>query len=157
METTEQVMPQKLRGFSPGVSGNPRGKKKGTRNRATVLAQKLVEKDIKAVMGVISLAALSGDLAACKLIAERILPPIRPTGRIVKFDMPSLKNMGDVSAAHDAILQAVAGGALSIDEGNALSAVVERAGKALYESDLERRLESLERAQNAKMIEGRMV
>jgi hypothetical protein len=70
----------------------------------------------------------------------------------------ALSSRGPAPAAeHGRRLQAVAGGALSIDEGNALSAVFERAGKSLYESDLERRLVAIERAQNARIIEGRMV
>jgi hypothetical protein len=150
----EETKP-KVRGFAPGVSGNPTGKKRGTKNRATVLAQKLVEKDIKAVMGVISLAALAGDLTACKIIADRILPPTRPTGRMVNFDMPSLKSMGDVTSALDSLLQAVSNGQISVDEANALSSVIERVGKAISESDLERRLEAIERLQNMKTIEHR--
>jgi hypothetical protein len=57
----------------PGQSGNPAGKPKGIRNKATVMAERLMEKDIKGIIGKATLRPLgtgatrsSTSFAACR-------------------------------------------------------------------------------------------
>jgi len=50
--------------FQKGVSGNPRGKAPGTRNKATVLVIKLMESGAKEITEAVIAAARNGDMAA---------------------------------------------------------------------------------------------
>ena len=72
----------KPRGFQEGNPGRP----KGAKNKATVMAERLMERDIKGVTNVIVGAALNGDLQACKIIMDKIVPQAK--SRRVEFPMP---------------------------------------------------------------------
>jgi hypothetical protein len=64
--------------FMPGNSGNPAGKKPGTRNRATVLREALAEGEDIATARIIIDKALAGDAVAARFIVDRLTP--RPRG-----------------------------------------------------------------------------
>ena len=63
--------------FKKGQSGNPRGKKPGTRNKATIAALELLEGDLEDISKVCVEKAKGGDLTACKLILDKIIPRSR--------------------------------------------------------------------------------
>jgi hypothetical protein len=63
--------------FAPGRSGNLRGKPKGARARATVIAEKLFATDIAEIAKKVVEAAKNGESRACKLIIERLIGPAR--------------------------------------------------------------------------------
>jgi hypothetical protein len=128
--------------WKPGQSGNPRGKKPGTRNRATVLAQALLEKDAANVVAVVVKAALKGDLVAAKLVLERIVPPARE--RAVNVKLPKLQTAADVDAAMAAILGAVSTGKLMPGEAQTLAAIAEMRRRTIETLDHERRLALVE-------------
>jgi hypothetical protein len=65
--------------FVPGRSGNPAGKKPGTRNRATVLRAALSDGEDKAAARIVIDKALAGDAVAARFIVDRLTP--RPRGR----------------------------------------------------------------------------
>ena len=83
--------------FRKGQSGNPSGKPRGTRNRTTVLAEKLMQDDARDIVQAVLAAAKNGDMTAARLILERI-SPVRK-GRPVYLELPSVKTAADVSAA----------------------------------------------------------
>ena len=61
--------------WQPGQSGNPHGRKAGSRNKASLLAEALLDGEAeKLVRGVIDMA-LKGDVAAARLCLERICRP----------------------------------------------------------------------------------
>jgi hypothetical protein len=129
------------------------GKKKGTRNKATQVAEKLLSKDIGAVVEVVIKAALDSDLVACKLILERLLPAPKPAGRMLSgFQLPVLRTAEDVAAALAVVIACVSNSLLTLSEASDLSALIERQGKALAASDHEHRLLALEAANAPKMI-----
>ncbi|HEY6923687.1 MAG TPA: DUF5681 domain-containing protein, partial [Steroidobacteraceae bacterium] len=71
--------------WKPGQSGNPAGKRPGTKNRKTVLLEAL-EKDNGALAAAIKASALAGDVSAQVLWASRIEPPARARGQHVEFE-----------------------------------------------------------------------
>jgi hypothetical protein len=60
--------------FPKGVSGNPTGRPKGTRNRATRLAESLLDGEARALARKAVELALGGDVTALKLCLERLIP-----------------------------------------------------------------------------------
>ncbi|MHC4197293.1 MAG: DUF5681 domain-containing protein [Planctomycetota bacterium] len=63
--------------FPKGVSGNPKGRPKGTRNRATIMAEALLEGQAEALVQKGVSMALKGNTTALRLCLERLIPPRR--------------------------------------------------------------------------------
>lgn len=62
--------------FTKGNTAS-RGRKTGSRNKASLLAQQLFEDQAQAVVTAVVNKALQGDMMAAKLIIERLLPPCK--------------------------------------------------------------------------------
>lgn len=135
---------KKVRGrpFPKGRSGNPAGKRPGTRHRATVLAEELLSADLVAVIAKVAKKAKAGDMAAARLILDRVMPPRR--GRAVRFPLPPIKTPADVLDALAAITAAVGRGEISSDEALQLSTVIEVAHSAIKRVEHESRLAAIE-------------
>ena len=128
--------------FPKGVSGNPKGRPPGTRHHATILAEQLMQTDVPDVVRRVIEAAKAGDMVACKLVLERIVPIRR--GCPIKVDLPKVNCARDVVAAAAAITNEVASGTLTPDEGSALTLIVDFQRRAIETVDLEMRLLALE-------------
>jgi hypothetical protein len=135
---------QRTRGkpFRKGVSGNPSGKAPGTRNRATLLAERLLDGEAETLVRKAIERAKKGDMIALRFCLERIVPPRRD--RPVNFAIPDLKSADDASKAMAAITSGVASGELTPSEAAELSRVIETYVKAIEASEIERRLKALE-------------
>jgi hypothetical protein len=128
--------------FRPGQSGNPTGKPKGTRHRATMLAERLLDGEAEAMLRTVIEKAKQGDMVALRLCLDRIVPPRRD--RPVHFTIPALNSADEASKAMAAITSAVAHGELTPSEAAELSCVIEAYVKALEATDIDRRLKALE-------------
>ena len=89
-----------------GQSGNPRGKRQGARHRTTLAAEALLDGEAKALTRKAIELALAGETVALRLCLDRILPPRRE--RPVRFKLPRLQSLVDVTTAVAAIAAAVA-------------------------------------------------
>jgi hypothetical protein len=138
VSSNNTALTPKPRGFQKGNPGRP----KGARNKATVMAERLMEKDIKGVINVIVGAALNGDLQACKIIMDKIVPQAK--SRRVEFPMPPIESLADVAEAYDGLWKAVSTGRLAIDEAQALGTILDKQAEFMRSRDLERRIERLE-------------
>jgi Family of unknown function (DUF5681) len=127
--------------FLKGKSGNPRGKKPGTKHRKTVLLAAMTTDDRTSIMAKIIKQARNGCRASQKLIVDRIEPPRRAR---VKFKLLPIANVDDVVAAFDHVAAAVAQGALTLDEAAAASMIIEKTRDAIRNKDLADRLAKLE-------------
>ena len=128
--------------FKPGQSGNPKGCRTGSRHKATLLAQALLDGEAEELTRKVIEKAKDGDMAALRVCLERLLPP-RKDGP-VKVTLPKIEGASGVQQATAVILAAVAGGKLTPSEGQALAGLVEAHRKALEIGELERRIEELE-------------
>jgi hypothetical protein len=88
--------------------------------------------------------AKEGRQWACEAVLARLFPPLR--SRLVQFPLPPLNSLADVQGAIAAVLEGVAGGLLTIEEGAQLTEILERHGRAINDAEIERRLDALERA-----------
>lgn len=124
--------------FAPGNPGRP----KGSRHKVTVAAQRLLEKDGRALARKAIELALAGDTTALKLCIDRICPPRKDAP--VRFDLPEIGNAEDAATAAAAILTAVSDSELTPAEGAQVMALVDSFRRVLETSEIERRLAHLE-------------
>ena len=142
-ENTGEKQPARGPGrrFAKGESGNPAGRPKGARNRATRAAEDLLEGE--AVTRKAVELAKAGDTTAIRLCLERIMPVRRD--RATPFEMPELKTAADAVQASAALLEAVAAGELTTSQAAELGRLVESYVRAIETAELEARIEALER------------
>ena len=69
--------------YKKGESGNPKGRAPGS--TPGVKLRKAVELQSDAILKTVIDAALSGDLLACKMLLDRILPVLKPQALEVKL------------------------------------------------------------------------
>ena len=122
MDAQNSAKKQRGRPFKPGQSGNPAGKPKGARNRATLAAEALLDGEAQALTRKAIEMALAGDPTAMRLCLERILSPRKD--RPLSLELPPIANADDAAEAIRSILSAVAQGRLTISEGREFSSSV---------------------------------
>src|SRR5215471_7727577 len=103
-----EKLPGQVRGrpFPRGHSGNPAGRRFGSRNKSTIAAQELLAGEAEALTRKAIEAALAGNPTAMRLCLERILP----RDRAVRFVLPPIKSAADIAPAMGAVTAALADG-----------------------------------------------
>ena len=132
--------------WKKGQSGNPAGKKPGTRHKATILAERLLDGQAEELIQQCVQNALDGDSTAMRLCIERLVPPRKD--RPVNLDLPQMKCVEDTIKAMAVISSGVADGELTPSEGQVLSGMVENYRKAIETTELEERISNLEKRKN---------
>jgi len=115
--------------FAPGSSGNPAGKKPGTRNRATILREALAEGEGIAAARIVIDKALAGNAVAARFVIGLLMP--RPRDRAIELDLPDTRGASDVLAASNATVQAMAAGAITPQEALTVTRVLDFRLKAV--------------------------
>ena len=128
--------------FRPGQSGNPQGKRPGSRNRASVVLDKMLADDGADVVQAVLTAAKGGDMQAARLVLDRIVPVRK--GRPIRLDLPTVESATDVLAALSSTVTAMAEGDITPDEAAVVAGVLETKRKAIETVELEARLVWLE-------------
>jgi hypothetical protein len=139
--------PVKPRGrpFQAGQSGNPTGRPKGARNKATIAVEALLGNEAEALTRKVIELALGGSLPAIRLCFERLLPPRRDRG--VAFDLPKIESAADAVAASGAVLESCAAGTLSPGEAAEVMELVSAHLRAIELRQIETGMAALERSQ----------
>jgi hypothetical protein len=132
------------RPFAPGQSGNPNGRPKGARNKATIAAEALLDGESEAIARKAIEKALEGDITALRLCLARVLPPRRD--RPVAFELPNIATTADLREASSAVLAACAEGSLAPREAADVMALIATHLKTLELTEIEARLTALEKA-----------
>jgi hypothetical protein len=94
-----------------GQSGNPKGRPLGSRHRATVLAEGLLDGQTAALIQKAIDLALAGDAVALRLCIDRVIAPRRD--RPVSFRLPPITFAADVVTALASTADGVASGELT--------------------------------------------
>ena len=126
------------RPFTKGASGNPAGKRPGTRNRATLAAEVLLDGEAETLTRKAIELAKQGDITALRLCLDRVLPPRRE--RPVQFRLPVLQNASDAARATAAIVDAVAAGDLTAYEAAELGKLVEAFVRSIAAAEFDQRI-----------------
>ena len=136
--------------FQKGCSGNPKGRAKGSRNRATMLVEQIfdeklfgVDRKADAIIGKVIEQAANGDTACIRLCFDRLAPSRKD--RPVFFELPKMQEAKDAVNASAAIVAAVAGGDLTPSEAAELSKVIDGYARSLQTVEFEERLSKLEK------------
>lgn len=129
-------------GWKKGTSGNPRGRPKGSRNKATLLAIAAMEGELSDVVRVVIDAAKRGDMGAARLVVDKLIPAVRE--RPLSIQLPPVANAEDCVSAQMKVLAAVAAGDLLPSEGEVLAGLIEQQRRSLETSDLAARLAAIE-------------
>src|SRR5262249_54297211 len=109
--------------FKRGQSGNPSGKPKGTRNRATLALEALLDGQAATLTQKAIDVALTGDIAALRICLDRILPARRD--RPVSFEMGPINSAEEARAALSMLLTAVAAGNLTPSEAGEIGKLID--------------------------------
>jgi hypothetical protein len=120
------------------------GRTKGSRHKATMAVEELLDGQVEQLTQKAVDAALGGDMTAMRLCLERICPPRKD--RPVPMELPEMTNAEGASCVMAGILGAVAEGEITPDEASRVTSIVEVYRKTLETSELETRLQSLEQA-----------
>jgi Family of unknown function (DUF5681) len=128
--------------FEKGASGNPAGRPRGSRNRATLLMEGLLADDAEAIGRKAIAMAKQGDMAAIRLCMDRLAPARK--GEPVAFELPPLDKPADSVAAAAEIVAGVAAGELTPSEAADLAKVVDIYVRAIATQAFDERLTKLE-------------
>lgn len=129
--------------FKKGQSGNPTGKKKGTRNKATQAALVLLEGETEALTRKAIEMAKEGDMTALKLCLDKILPSLKSTAPPVSLNIPLANSLTDTAKS---FINAAAIGEIPPDIAANLVSAVASVAKVEEIEQVKDRLEALERA-----------
>lgn len=137
-------MTTRKQGFQPGQSGNPAGRPKGTRSKATLALEAILDGEAEAITRKAIELALDGDPQALRMCMDRLLPPRKD--RPALFEMPVIETEADLAKATGAMLYAVASGEMTPSEAAEISKLVVAHVEAIKLTDLAARLDAIEGA-----------
>ena len=124
--------------FTEGNSG----RSKGSRNKATIAIESLLQGQAEALTQTAVAKALEGDSIALRLCMERIAPA--PKDQSVSFNLPKMKNALDASEAAGSVLTAVSEGELTPIEATRVIGLIDSYRRTLELTEIEQRLQALE-------------
>ena len=130
--------------WKKGFSGNPNGRAAGSRNRATLAIEALLEGEGEALTRKAIELAKAGDMQALRLCMDRLAPPRKDSP--VAFDLPEIKTLNDAVPAMGALVKAVGRGELTPAEAAELTKMVQAFAKIVETVGLEDRVRKLEEA-----------
>ena len=136
-------------GFKPGQSGNPKGRPRGSRNKATLAAEALLDGEAEAITRKCIELALGGNIHALRICMDRICPPRKE--RPVAVKLPRVTSAEDLSKLTAAMVNAVARGELDPQQAASMAALVSAHGRALHAVEIEHKLASLAETGGVKL------
>jgi len=129
--------------FAKGRSGNQAGRRKGTRNRRTILIATLLENvDVEAILSKLEKQAKAGSESAAKILLDRVAPVRR--GCLIRIPLPEVLTSADVVKAVAAVIAQMSAAKISTTEAQELIFVIGEARKAIESIDHEARLAAIE-------------
>lgn len=131
-------------GHAPGgVGARGRGRPKGSRNKRTLLVEKMLEGELENMVTVLLRLAQEGDTRALIEVLSRIAPARK--GAVITIDgFPRITSVHDVPAALARLAEGVAAGAISPEEAQAVATVLNQFVNAAETVELHQRVTALE-------------
>ena len=126
--------------FKPGKSGNPAGRPKGIKDRRVALREKLLP-HADQLIEMVTTFAKSGDMAAMRIVMDRIIPPLKEEP--IHVAIPKIESAADCTQAQAAVVNAVAAGDMLPSEGQAISSLIEAQRRAFETTELAQQMRDL--------------
>lgn len=127
--------------FEPGNTAGL-GRPKGSRNKATLDREALLDEFGAAITRKCLAEALKGEKSAMRLCMERLVPLARH--QPVPFKLPAIRLVSDLPRASAAVVKAAADGTLSVQDAEAFQRILEHHRQFLGTHELASRIEALE-------------
>ncbi len=128
--------------FKPGQSGNPTGRKPGQTPGAKI--RQAIEKRKDEILQAVIEAAIAGDMQACKMLLDRITPPLKPVAAQIALPALPLPEGAGLSEQGAEIIRATLAGQIPADIGAQLITALTAQAKIIEIDDLSRRISALE-------------
>ena len=123
--------------FTAGVSGNPKGRKKG--NTAAHLLRKSIADDMPEIILKLVEQAKNGDTAAAKILLDRCCPALKPQAMAINLPVN-----GSLAEQGGEIIRATLSGNIPPDIGAQIITALANQGKLIELQELTERIEILE-------------
>ena len=130
--------------FQKGQSGNPAGRPRGSRNKASIQMQEMLEEKAEALVNKVVELAMGGNIAALRLCLDHLIATRK--SEPLSCEMPPLARAADAVAAIGGIASAAVAGDVTADEAAKLAKVISLYVNTLEAHQFEHRLAQLERA-----------
>jgi len=140
MPVNHEITRHKDGRYKQGVSGNPKGRPP---MMPPEMRQRLVDASPEIVDQIIS-SAKGGDMAACRLVLERLAPVSKASAAPVYID--GLEASETLSEKANCILNTIANGHCPADVGATLIQSIGAVAKIIEIDELDRRISALEAA-----------
>ena len=124
--------------FSPGQSGNPAGRPKD-KTPATIIRRSIAA-DIPAIITTLIEAAKEGDIAAAKVLLDRVCPSLKPQALPI-----FLHSEGTLADQGEEIIRATMAGEIPPDIGSQLITALSNQGKLVELQEMADRLARIEK------------
>lgn len=128
--------------FKPGRSGNAAGRPAGKTPGAQI--RKAIEKRKDEILHTVINAAIAGDMQACKMLLDRITPPLKPVAAQIALSVPDGAGLSEQGAA---VISAALSGQIPPDVGGQLITALTNQAKIVEIDELTKRIEKLEAKQ----------
>jgi len=135
--------------WAKGTSGNPSGRPPGSRNKATLIIEQLLEDESEQLARKLINLAKEGDISALRLCMDRLAPV--PKERNIHLDLIPGHTTEELAANSQRVLTAIGEGRITPGEGQALSQILQDQCRALELVELDRRIKEVESAQSEVM------
>ena len=123
--------------FTAGVSGNPKGRKKGT-TAASMLRKSIADDMPEIILTLVGLAK-NGDTAAAKILLDRCCPALKPQAMAINLPVN-----GTLAEQGGEIIRATMAGHIPPDIGSQLITALAAQSKIIEIDQLTQRIEALE-------------
>ena len=134
--------------FAPGNNANPTGRPLGSKHKATVAVEALLQGEAEGLTRKAVELALGGDVTALRLCLERIAPPMK--SRSLQLALPPIAQAGDIVGALGTVIGALVAGDLTVDEAAAVVGILDAKRRSIETADLEARLTTLEQQRSKR-------
>jgi hypothetical protein len=125
--------------FKPGVSGNPKGRPPAKIKAAEVRAA--INNNLTDIINAMIERALSGDVAAGKVLLDRVCPTLKPQATPINIDINPDASLAQIG---DGLIKATLTGAIPADVGAQLITALANQSKIVELDELVKRIEALE-------------
>ena len=149
-ESTEADVPKTIpsarkgrKGFVRGISGNPNGRPRGSKNKVPSYCQDLIDEHAPEIIAkAVELALEDDNVRAIKFLLDRLVPPKKSAP--LTLDLPETRTAEEVLAAFGAVEESLRRGDITTDELRVVVEFLESKRRVIEDADLAERVARLE-------------